>query len=104
MKTKIYLDSEKFDTVFVDDVDVSKGVIEKYNPDGEIGLVFKRDERFQTQWAKGIRSDSFLSLREIINKSESSEFHTLDGRRITAEKRLTVDDLKDGDIVGFIAT
>lgn len=99
-KQKVQLQAGAQDSVFVEDVDVSKGVyctiISNY-------YVTKNKSGFNLITTDGVLQErNAQSLRELMTLFDTIKFYTLSGQRITTEKVLTVGDLTNGDHVGWM--
>jgi hypothetical protein len=104
MKQIVKLTKEKTDSVHVDDVDVSKGIKATDRDHHGVAFVFKSEPGYYIRWTCSHgTSFNFDSLSEMVSSLDCS-FFTLDGRRITTERELTVDDLQNTDHVGWIDT
>jgi hypothetical protein len=102
MKQIVKLTKEKTDSVHVDDVDVSKGIKATDRDHHGVAFVFKSEPGYYIRWTCSHgTSFNFDSLSEMVSSLDCS-FFTLDGRRITTERELTVDDLQNTDHIGFV--
>lgn len=102
---QIKLTNEESNTIHVDDVDVSKGVYNKWDTDKIAYVSQDRDGKFEHIFAYyGASSLSrFPTLKDLMSIS-TGNFFTLDGRRIVTEKELTVEDLTNDMHIGFVNT
>jgi hypothetical protein len=107
MQQEIKLTNESSNTVFVDDVDVSKGVYAKHNEQDFILYVGIRAGEYMTSATHyDNRFDdvmSAFSLMGLIETTSRYTFYTIpDNKRIVTEREVTIDDLKNTDHVGFV--
>lgn len=105
MQQEIKLTNGSSNTVFVDDVDVSKGIYNKYLPTGVIRFVFLRPDGY-IQGVKvlgGEQSYMYETLKHYIDSNIGLEFYTIpDNKRIVTEREVTIDDLKSTDHIGIL--
>jgi hypothetical protein len=101
MQQEIKLTNESSNTVFVDDVDVSKGV---YVTVMSTHVVIKDVDYFYTaNLCPYIKtSEPFTDLKSLMESLYTEQFFTFDNKRIVTEREVTIDDLKNTDHVGFV--
>jgi len=103
MKTKILLDKENSNTLYVGDVDVNNGVYAKtgnliaYWIDSEMCFIRPTDKA-----KNSTHYDSFEHAVECWTRLDLWQVFTLDGRKITTERQLTVYDLLDSNNVAWV--
>lgn len=101
-KQKVQLQAGAQDSVFVEDVDVSKGVIAApKDSEGKYYLINK-DKLTMVEISSGKEFLKHNTLYDAICHERDCDFFTLSGLRIVTERELTVGDLKTDDLVGFV--
>jgi hypothetical protein len=105
MQQEIKLTNESSNTVFVDDVDVRKGVYYINNAESLTLFIIYDGERYELIDTKGNpKTDKGNTLIELLSSNDwrSGNFYTIpDNKRIITEREVTIDDLKDTDYVGI---
>jgi hypothetical protein len=104
MKTEIKLKADSEDTIHVDEVEVKEGI---YCTDGiNARFLTGGNDQCQIECSDYVRYGEIKlrTLPEAINYMGDAWtfYHIPTGKRITTEKQLTVDDLKNWNHVGFI--
>lgn len=109
MQQEIKLTNESSNTVFVDDVDVSKGVYAKNKPENVHGIktyiVLLQNNKYHVVALVDTKGwpVKFNSLSDVMHSCSYFDFYTIpDNKRIVTEREVTIDDLKNTDHVGFV--
>lgn len=109
MQQEIKLTNESRNTVFVEDVDVSKGVYAKNKPENVHGIntyiVLLQNNKYHVVALVDTKGwpVKFNSLADVMNHCSYFDFYTIpDKKRIVTEREVTIDDLKNTDHVGFV--
>ena len=99
---KINLNSEKSNSIYVGDVNISDGVYGKKGQAVWFVIITHNKKLRIVNPADELQHGIFDNISELIGYNSEIDFFTLSGQPITTEKELGVEDLEGDMFIGFV--